>query len=166
MHRLILALALLAGCQRSLPPLTPVTSAELKEVIRRAGTPVVLVNMWATWCGPCRDEFPDLVKLQRAYANRGLKIVFVSWDTEVAVAQKFLAAQGVDYPSFIKSDKESDPQFIDGIEPRWSGAFPATMVYDAAGRLRAFFEGKKSYAEFESTVRRILESNATGGTTK
>ncbi len=161
----MLVLALLAGCHRPAPPLTPVTAAELREVIRTAGTPVVLVNMWATWCGPCRDEFPDLVRLQRAYASRGLKVVFVSWDTDATVAQRFLAQQGVDYPSFIKSDTESDPRFIDGVEPQWSGAFPATIVYDGKGTRRAFFEGQKRYAELESTVRQVLESNATGGTT-
>ena len=61
---------------------------------------------------------------------------------------------------------ESDPKFIDGVDPQWSGAFPATMVYDGAGNLRAFFEGKKTFPEFDATVRQVLESKATGGTTQ
>ena len=166
MKRLIIALLLTVGCQRPPPSLTPVTSGELKAAIRGANAPVVLVNMWATWCGPCREEFPDLVKLQRQYQSRGLKVLFVSWDADAVVAQKFLAAQGVDFSSFIKSDAESDPKFIDGVDPQWSGAFPATMVYDGAGNLRAFFEGKKTFPEFDATVRQVLESKATGGTTQ
>jgi len=161
------ALLSLVACQSPPPPsVSPVTSAELKKVIGDAGAPVVLVNMWATWCGPCREEFPDLVKLHRQYAGQGLKVIFVSWDTDVTVAQKFLASQGVDFASFIKADSESDPKFIDGVEPQWSGAFPATMVYDGTGKLRAFFEGKKTFLEFESTIRQVMESKTTGGTTE
>ncbi|MCS7049176.1 MAG: TlpA family protein disulfide reductase [Verrucomicrobiae bacterium] len=152
-------ICLLTGCQpASEPPLHPVSSAELKQIIRQADAPVVLVNMWATWCGPCREEFPDLVRLQRNYAERGLKVLFVSWDTEPRVAQEFLARQGVDFPSYLKAETESDTAFIDAIDPRWSGAFPATLIYDRSRTVRVLWEGKRSYAEFESAVRQVLES--------
>lgn len=154
------------GCQRlPPPPLLPVSSAELKQIIRQAEEPVVLVNMWATWCGPCREEFPDLVRLHREYAARGLKVVFVSWDVEPHVAQDFLARQGVDFPSYIKVESEGDTAFIDAVEPRWSGAFPATLIYDRNRQLRVLWEGKRNYAEFESAIRHVLESKSSEGGT-
>jgi hypothetical protein len=62
----------------------------------------------------------------------------------------------VDFPSFIKSTAQRDPEFIEAIEPRWSGAFPATLIYDASGKLRFFFEGARPYRAFEQKVLEVL----------
>ncbi len=96
------------------------------------------------------------MRLHRDYAGRGLKLILVSWDMDKETARKFLAEQGVDFPSYIKSNDESDPKFIDGIEPKWSGAFPATFLYDSTGRLRDSWEGKGTYAMFEQKVGVLL----------
>src|ERR1044071_5693728 len=99
-----LLIVVLAGCSRSqnVPPVTPATSQEITKAARNSGAKVVLVNLWASWCGPCREEFPDLVRLQRDYESRGLKVIFVSWDDSPQIAAKFLARQGVSSASFIK----------------------------------------------------------------
>jgi thiol-disulfide isomerase/thioredoxin len=161
---LVLYLLVVATGWAEGPALTPVTSAELNHQIRNTGAKVVVVNMWATWCGPCREEFPDIVKLQRAYAGQGVKVLFVSWDMEAATAKKFLAEQGVDFPSFIKQDSESDQKFIEAVAPQWTGVFPATIVCDGTGAIRQFWEGKRKYQDFESAVKVVLESKPTGGT--
>lgn len=139
--------------------LIPVTAAQLKQIVQQLDAPVVVVNMWATWCLPCREEFPDLVRLQRDYRERGLRLVLVSWDVEAGVAKKFLAKQGVDFPSYIRGDDESDPQFIDGFEPRWGGAFPTSFIYDRNGQLRALWEGKRTHAQFKTAVDAIIRPN-------
>jgi thiol-disulfide isomerase/thioredoxin len=152
---------LLAGCggeEPGGPALLPVSAAELRRAVREPGAKVVLVNMWATWCAPCREEFPDLLRLQRAYRQRGLRVLLVCWDADARQARKFLARQGVDFPSFMKSDAESDAGFIDAFEPRWTGAFPATFIYDESGTLRHFWEGKASYATFEEKIRNVLDA--------
>jgi thiol-disulfide isomerase/thioredoxin len=149
---------LLAGCAKSSPApvervqLRVATSAEVLRAVRESGAKLLLVNMWATWCGPCREEFPDIVRLQRDYRARGLKVMFVSWDADPEVARRFLASQGIDYPSFVKSDAERDPQFINAFDPRWSGAFPATFLYDGRGRLQDFWEGKQTYKILEQKL--------------
>lgn len=153
---------LFAGCAKAPPvpvervQIRTATAAEVLRVIRGSGNQLVLVNMWATWCGPCREEFPDVVRLQRNYWARGLKVVFVSWDTDPEVARQFLAAQGVDSPSFVKSDSEKDPQFIDALDSRWSGAIPATLLYDGRGKLQDFWEGKQTYKVLERKVLDVL----------
>src|SRR5437867_71672 len=93
---ILLGLVALAGCSepKNLPPVTPATSQDIQKLTRNSDAKAVLVNMWASWCGPCREEFPDLVKLQRDYEKRGLKVVFVSWDDRPEDAARFLARQG------------------------------------------------------------------------
>src|ERR1043166_8988326 len=134
------------------PPVIPATSKNILLAVREPGAKVVLVNMWATWCGPCREEFPDIVKRAKNYRDRGLRVVFVSWDGDDAVTRRFLAQRGVDFPSYIKADSERDPAFIDAIEPRWTGEFPATMIYDGTGKTRDFWEGKIGRASCRERV--------------
>jgi len=152
--------AMLTGCGEPknlvLPAVTPATSSEVLAATRDADAKVVLVNMWASWCGPCRMEFPDLVKLQKDYAARGLKVVFVSWDDTPQIASKFLAKQGVTTASFIKSSAQGDQDFINSINPKLTGAIPATLIYDSTGKLRDMWEGAVSYEEFSQKINSVL----------
>jgi thiol-disulfide isomerase/thioredoxin len=158
----VAAWVLVGGCGASRPvpvenvQLTPVKAADVVRLVHEPGAKVVLVNLWATWCGPCMEEFPDLVKLARQYQARGVRVLLVSADveTELANVKKFLAKQGVDFPTYMKAEK--DMEFINGIEPRWTGALPATVIYDGSGKVRQFWEGKASYREFEQKVLEIL----------
>jgi thiol-disulfide isomerase/thioredoxin len=140
--------------------LVPVTPAELASVIRTPGSKATLVNVWATWCQPCREEFPDLVKLQRAYRDRGLRLLFVSADFSEALpeAHVWLAQQGVDWRTYYKTG--DDTQFIDSLDPRWSGALPGSFLYDSEGRLSRYWEGKADYATLEERVLSVLQPTA------
>lgn len=158
----VAALAVFAGCgkPKSISPdqvqVTSVKAEDVMRLVREPGAKAVLVNMWATWCGPCREEFPDLMKLARQHQGSGLRMVLVSNDddSEMANVKKFLAEQGLDFPSYFKAEK--DMPFIDGIDSRWTGALPATFIYDGTGKLREFWEGQGSYALFEEKVKPLL----------
>jgi thiol-disulfide isomerase/thioredoxin len=164
-------MAILVACQRTTPVrvedvrVTPVTAADIQRAIANAGAKAVLVNMWATWCGPCREEFPGLVRVAHKYQNQGLKVLLVSADddSEMASVKKFLAAQGVDFPAYLKAEK--DQPFIDGLDKRWTGALPATFIYDGTGKLRDFWEGSVTFNVFEQKVVEVLgkQANSTGG---
>ncbi len=151
---------MLAGCGEPknlvLPTVTPATSKEVLAATHDSGAKAVLVNMWASWCGPCRMEFPDLVKLQKDYESRGLKVVFVSWDDTPEIAAKFLAKQGVTTPSFIKSNSQGDQSFVESLSPKLTGAIPATLIYDNTGKLRDLWEGSVTYEEFAQKVNAVL----------
>jgi thiol-disulfide isomerase/thioredoxin len=150
------------GCGRAQPErldsvqVVPATGPDILRRVRESGGKAVLVNVWATWCGPCREEFPDLVRLARNYRGRGLTVLLVSadFDTELPAVKQFLARQGVDFPTFIKSGK--DMALINAFDPRWTGAIPATFLYDGTGKLRAYWEGARSYAMFEEKVLEIM----------
>lgn len=159
-----LALACLAGVATGAPPpaLLPGKPADIRAAVRQPGARVVLVNIWATWCLPCREEMPALLKLQRTYADRGLRLVLVSGDfpSEAGQAAAFLRDLGIDFPTYIKDG--SDMEFIDAFDPKWSGALPATFIYDGAGRLQHSMFGPATYEQFEEQIRTVMGPAADG----
>jgi len=139
------------------PTLQPGTAADVLQAVRAPGAKIVLVNVWATWCIPCREEMPDLLRLRHDYGGRGLRLILVSGDfgSDREQAQAFLREQGVDFPTFLKQG--SDMEFIEALDPHWSGALPVTLIYDGSGTLRDSIYGKGSYARFEDKIRTALE---------
>jgi thiol-disulfide isomerase/thioredoxin len=140
--------------------LTPVTAADILKSVRSPGASAVLVNLWATWCDPCREEFPDLMRLARKYRSRGLRVLLVSADhrDDAAAVERFLSDQGVDFPTYLKVEK--DQPFIDSLEKRWTGALPATLLFDGRGRQRGFWEGPVAMGELEKEIVEVLGDSA------
>lgn len=173
---LLAVLVLLAGCAPktstnaaatadalpdSLRP--PVVAAPIADVMARAkasGAAATIVNVWATWCGPCREEFPGLLAVARNHPDVRLVLVSADFDTEIAAVRAFLREQGVTDTSYFKAD--ADQAFIDGVDPRWSGALPATVVFDATGRSIAFWEGAADSARFEQALAAALHPSTAG----
>ncbi len=159
--RLVLAAALLVAplsCSAQ-PPLVPTSARDLLALARQPGASATLLSVWATWCVPCRQEFPALLRLERAYGPRGLRLLLVSTDFDTTAARAFLARQGVTFRTYLETG--DDMSFIDGLSPRWSGALPATFAYDAAGRLVSFWEGKADYTRFEQAVLAAIDHDDT-----
>lgn len=131
-----------------------VNGPELKKIINSyEGEKAVLVNLWATWCGPCVEEFPYIVKLQRKYEDR-LKVIFVSADFNKDDALNFLREQGVDWTTYFKTGK--DEEFINMLSDKWTGAMPFTKILDSKGNLVASWENKADFDTFESNVKQAL----------
>lgn len=110
--------------------------------IKRPGAKAVLVNVWATWCEPCCAEMPLLLKFHREHGNAELRLVLVSADDESDrdKAIRFLASQGVDFVTWIKQG--DDMTFIDALDPKWSGALPASFLFDRRARLQQSWYGE------------------------
>ena len=86
---------------------------------------LIMVNYWATWCGPCVGEIPDLVKISKAYADKGFVIVGVlTGDDDVDGAKKFIADQGITYPIVLP-----EAFFLDHSDGIY--AIPTTMFFDS-----------------------------------
>src|SRR5882672_8958026 len=79
------------------PRLIPAEAPAIRKAVESAGGAAVLVNIWATWCVPCREEFGDVLKVRRNLAERGLKVILVSADFDDARddAVRFLGERGV-----------------------------------------------------------------------
>src|SRR5262245_33255733 len=95
---LLLAAAASAEDRPAPAPPVPASATEILAAVRAPGAAGTLVNMWATWCVPCREEFPDLLRLRSAYRERGLRVLLVSgdFDSERPQVEAFLREQGVD----------------------------------------------------------------------
>ena len=137
--------------------LVPIDSAALLALTRDGRARVTVVNMWATWCVPCRQEFPELMAAARAHQAEGVRLVLVSadFDDHIAEIHRFLNSQGVHDTTYLK--RQTDQVFIDALNPKWTGTIPATFVYDASGRRVAFWEGRADRARFEAAIRHALE---------
>ena len=143
---------------KAAPTPTPIQAPGVLQEVRKAGAGAVLVNVWASWCSPCREEFPDLLHAARELQPKGLRLILVSVDFPGAEAEaaSFLTSQGVDFPSFIRVGK--DEAFVNDLERQWSGSIPATFLYDAKGKLVRYWEGKASYPVIKKRALEALDS--------
>jgi thiol-disulfide isomerase/thioredoxin len=142
-------------------PAVAVTVAEppaILEAIKAPGATAVLVNVWATWCEPCREEMPDLVRFYREHRGKGVRLVMISADDEdqAATVARVLASVGLDTKAFIKSG--SDAALIDSLDPKWRGALPATFLFDAKGMRRHSWLGPVTYQALRSRVVELLSA--------
>ncbi|MBX3278798.1 MAG: TlpA family protein disulfide reductase [Acidobacteria bacterium] len=116
---------------------------------------VVLLNFWATWCAPCRAEMPDLVKWQREYRTRGLRIIGVTYPPEdPAEIRKFIKSLKVNYP-IVLGDEKTKARFDQGE------VLPITVVIDRKGVIREVIQGILFPEEFAEKIRPLLLTRKT-----
>jgi len=141
--------------------LADITSVDLLKLVKSSGGKTTVVNIWATWCQPCVEEFPHLIELYKKYSDKGLQLVLVSADAEEdrGRVMDFLSEQGVDFATYIKS--EPDNEFVMALGQEWTGALPATFIYDAKGDLKKFWMGDASFEEFENAFNIVNENRET-----
>ena len=142
------------------PDLVPVTAADVNALVAGSDAAVVVLNVWATWCQPCREEFPDLLSLRQRYAADRLQLLLVSGDFEDQrpAVEAFLREHGVDFTTYLKTGK--DMEFIDAIDPRWTGALPVTLVYNRDRTDHLLHEGKATLADLERWVEQAASGAA------
>lgn len=109
---------------------------------------VVFLNFWATWCGPCRAEIPDLITLQNRYKDR-LQIIGLNVDDEEADIQKYVEETGINYPVAMTSN---DVRIQFGGIP----ALPTSFVLDTEGRVVQKHVGLWNPAVYETEIRALL----------
>ncbi len=119
---------------------------------------VVLLNFWATWCVPCREEFPDLVRLQNALSAKGLRVIGVSTDfsKQLPAVEAFLAKNNPSFPNYHRKSGGDDQDFINAVDPKWGGELPFSVLYGRDGNRVRTLSGKSSYADFEREVLNAL----------
>ena len=137
--------------------LTPLDEAGFRRMVAEHRGKVLLVDFWATWCAPCREEFPKLVALHSTYEQKGFNFVTISCDEpeQETQAAGFAAAQRAPAPRYIRR-AQNDDTFINSIDPKWSGALPALFVFDRSGRQTQSFIGETDIRQLEAVIKKLL----------
>lgn len=111
---------------------------------------VLLINFWATWCPPCRAEIPELIKKQREYRSRGLKIVGITYPPEkLSAVRKFVARVKVNYPVALGTEKTK--RLFTSSE-----TLPITVIIDRRGNVVDIVEGILLPEEFDDKVKPLI----------
>jgi peroxiredoxin len=118
---------------------------------------VVLLDFWATWCGPCGVEIPWFKDFERKYKDQGFEVLGVSMDDDGWKAiTPFVAAKKINYRVVLGDDKTGDQ--YGGLE-----ALPTTFVIDRDGRIAAVHVGLTNKDDFEDAIKELLEAPAGAG---
>lgn len=128
----------------------------LKKLLERdpMDTRPLLVNFWATWCDGCREEFPDLVKIDNDYRKRGLNFLSVTLDdiTDIKTAvPDFLKEMKATMPVVLLNVKDPEPA-IHAVDEKWDGALPATYLFDKDGKVIYKYFGRIKPEELRSAI--------------
>jgi thiol-disulfide isomerase/thioredoxin len=147
----------------SRPKVTEIKEGELKSLLGAgvARERPLLVNFWATWCGPCREEFPDLVKIRARYATDKLDFVIISLDDPSdigkAVPDFLNEVRATALPAYLLH-AEDDAAAINLVDVYWRGELPATFLYDRAGRIVFNHKGRVNPAELNAAIALALRA--------
>jgi thiol-disulfide isomerase/thioredoxin len=138
------------------PRVVRVDDAGLRDVLTAKDRPRV-VNFWATWCAPCIEEFPDLVKIAEDYKDR-VEVVTVSLDDVADIdtlVPDFLKRMNASMPAFLLVSAD-ESALISAVQKDWSGGLPFTVIYVAGGAKAYFKEGKFKPADLRAEIDKTL----------
>lgn len=144
------------------PVVTKIDNAQLATLLKPNGKPLV-VNFWATWCEPCREEFPDLVKLDALYKGKA-DMITITLDDLAEIngdVPKFLNEMKSTIPTYLLHTNDQDAA-ITMVSKDWAGNLPLTMVYDADGKIVYQRNGKFRYETLKENIDRALDNEPSG----
>lgn len=149
----MLLLSLGAGAQKAVPK---IKIDALEKMIASSDQPMV-VNFWATFCAPCIKEIPYFQELVKKYDRQGVRLLLVSLDLpeDYSKVGAFAQKRRFTAPVYFLDESNAD-MFCPRIDPKWSGAIPATLFVNNRDGYRAFLEDGLSKEAFERELKKAI----------
>jgi thiol-disulfide isomerase/thioredoxin len=131
---------------------------DIQKFIKNREGKMLFVNVWATWCLPCIEEFPYLIQIYNEYRDKEFDFLSLSADygeNADSVVRSFLISQQAEFPVYI-IEEQSSQDVINLLNEKWSGALPATFIYDSEGNQQKYILGAQSYETFKQSIDSVL----------
>ena len=147
--------------------LGPIDLDGVKKLLKNDTNKLRLINIWASWCGPCVAEFPDLVEINRMYRGREFEMVGISVDSPDAKdkVQAFLDENQASYPNYLYDGRDPNA-LIDAVDPKWEGAIPYTLVIKPGGAVLYQPDPRLKIIELPLEVKKAIVGVSCGRTPK
>ncbi len=132
---------------------------DIEQRIEQSDADAVLVHVWATWCPPCRKEFPAIVKIARKYSEDKLELILVSADKSSAKERvvDFLENHNSPQGSLIARNPQ---KIVGGLNEDWEGGIPASFFYNKNGKLEKWWAGAHSFSAYKKTIEKLIGGQA------
>ena len=160
---LLLAAFSAAGAPQAKAPTDPkvIDAPGYQKLVQQHRGKPLLMTFWATWCEPCRDEYPMLNELAKQYASQGLQVVGVNFDDEgdLILMRRFIARYKPIFPNYRKKHGD-ETGFTQAVWPQWNGALPASFFYDKDGNQVGRVLGAGTREIYEAAIRQLLTGSA------
>jgi len=133
--------------------LDTITVDGIRDLIKNNSDKLRLINVWATWCGPCVAEFPDFVDMNRMYRRRDFEFISISADepAKKAKALQFLQKSQASNTNYI-FNIDDKYKLIEAIDPKWQGALPYTLLVEPGGKIVYAKEGPIDVAAMKKAI--------------
>jgi thiol-disulfide isomerase/thioredoxin len=130
-----------------------IDEAGIKDLIKNNSDKLRLINVWATWCGPCVTEFPDFIEMNRMYRARDFEFISISADDPAQKEKvlKFLKGKEASNKNYLWSI-EDKYKLIEAIDPKWQGALPYTILVEPGGKIVYGKQGAINVAEMKRAI--------------
>jgi peroxiredoxin len=133
--------------------LDTITAEGIKELIKNKSDKLRLINVWATWCGPCVTEFPEFITMNRMYRQRDFEFISISADepSKKQKALQFLQKQQASNTNYI-FNTDDKYKLIEAIDPKWQGALPYTLLVEPNGKIVYAKQGAIDPSALKKTI--------------
>jgi len=162
---ILVVLVLITGCNNENPDtkektevkeysVAAIDETQLEKIITDRKGKTLFINVWATWCAPCVEEFPDLVRVAEHFGDKDVDFLSLNVDFSSHIDSlviPFLKHFNTNFTVYNVREKNSE-KVINLLNPAWSGAIPATFIYDKYGRQMVFILGSDKFETFRATI--------------